>query len=49
MKKMLLGLIVLGTILSTSCSKESEVAPEKKDSLPYTLQGGPKKNLGDYD
>jgi len=49
MKKLLLSLIVLGTVLSTSCTKESEVAPEKKESLPYNLQGGPKKNLGDYD
>ncbi|MFD1631964.1 hypothetical protein [Pseudopedobacter beijingensis] len=46
---MLLGLIVLGTVLSTSCSKESEVTPEKKEVLPHTIQYGPKKNLGDYD
>lgn len=49
MKKLLLALVVLSSVLGTSCSKESEVIPEKKESLPHNLQGGPRKDLGDYD
>jgi len=49
MKKLLFLLATVGVLTTVSCKKENEVAPESKGKIPYTLQGGPKKDLGQYD
>ncbi len=49
MKKLLLALTVVSTILATSCKKEADVAPQTKENIPVVLDGGPKKEYSNYD
>lgn len=49
MKKLLLALAIVSTVLATSCKKETEVAPESKEGIPTVLDGGPRKEVSNYE
>ncbi|ADY51805.1 hypothetical protein Pedsa_1237 [Pseudopedobacter saltans DSM 12145] len=49
MKRLLLICALFGALVSTSCKKDADAAPEKTENLPFNMQGGPKKDMGDYD